>query len=144
MDAPAKGAVVLVRFPFSDLSATKLRPAVVLADAGRGDRVLCQVTSKPYGDPSAVVLKETAFTSGSLRVVSYARAGQAVHGEQRSDDCTSRCAHNGGPDTDCGRRRVAPAGRECKHTEGLTCAQLWVPSRLLQRRSRPAPIQWTV
>ena len=50
MEAPAKGAVVLVRFPFSDLSRTKLRPAVVLADAGRGDRVLCQITSKPYGD----------------------------------------------------------------------------------------------
>jgi hypothetical protein len=51
VEAPAKGAIVLVRFPFSDLSRTKLRPAVVLADAGRGDRVLCQVTSKPYGDP---------------------------------------------------------------------------------------------
>jgi mRNA interferase MazF len=35
--APAPGAVVVVRFPFSDLSQTKLRPAVVLADAGRGD-----------------------------------------------------------------------------------------------------------
>ena len=76
MEAPAKGAVVLVRFPFSDLSATKLRPAVVLVDAGRGDRVLCQVTSKPYGDPWAVVLKETAFTAGSLRVTSYARPGK--------------------------------------------------------------------
>ena len=40
------GAVVLVRFPFSDLSKTKLRPAVVLANVGRGDRILCQVTSK--------------------------------------------------------------------------------------------------
>jgi hypothetical protein len=34
------GSVVLVRFPFSDLSKTKLRPAVVLADVGRGDRIL--------------------------------------------------------------------------------------------------------
>ena len=76
MEAPAKGAVVLVRFPFSDLSRTKLRPAVVLADAGRGDRVLCQVTSKPYSDPTAVVLEETAFASGSLRVTSYARPGK--------------------------------------------------------------------
>ncbi len=41
------GAVVLVHFPFSDLSQTKLRPAVVLADAGRSDWVLCQITSKP-------------------------------------------------------------------------------------------------
>jgi mRNA interferase MazF len=76
VEAPAKGAVVLVRFPFSDLSRTKLRPAVVLADAGRGDRVLCQVTSKPYGDPAAVALDDTAFAFGSLRVTSYARPGK--------------------------------------------------------------------
>ena len=76
MEAPAKGAVVLVRFPFSDLSRTKLRPAVVLADGGRGDRVLCQVTSKPYGDSAAVVLDDTSFASGSLRVTSYARPGK--------------------------------------------------------------------
>jgi len=31
MVAPSVGAVVLVRFPFSDLSASKLRPAVVNA-----------------------------------------------------------------------------------------------------------------
>ncbi len=33
----AAGKVVLVRFPFSDLSESKLRPAIVLAGAGRGD-----------------------------------------------------------------------------------------------------------
>ena len=70
------GAVVLVRFPFSDLSQTKLRPAVVLADAGRGDWVLCQVTSKPYGDSRAIKLEDTSFATGSLRVVSYARPGK--------------------------------------------------------------------
>lgn len=41
MVAPAAGVIVLVRFPFSDLSQTKLRPAVVLADAGHGDWILC-------------------------------------------------------------------------------------------------------
>lgn len=73
MVAPAAGAVVLVRFPFSDLSQTKVRPAVVLADVGRGDCILCQITSKPYGDPSAIELSSPAFASGSLRVTSYAR-----------------------------------------------------------------------
>jgi mRNA interferase MazF len=73
---PAAGAVVLVRFPFSDLSQTKLRPAVVLADAGRGDWILCQVTSKPYGDSGAIRLEDTGFSAGSLRVPSYARPGK--------------------------------------------------------------------
>ena len=41
------GIVVFVRFPFSDLSASKLRPAVVLAQAGGVDWILCQATSNP-------------------------------------------------------------------------------------------------
>lgn len=73
MVAPAAGVIVLVRFPFSDLSQTKLRPAVVLADAGHGDWILCQVTSKPYGDARAIKLEDAHFASGSLRVTSYAR-----------------------------------------------------------------------
>lgn len=76
MVAPTAGAVVLVRFPFSDLSQTKLRPAVVIARAGRGDWVLCQVTSKPYGDAHAIELKDVSFSSGSLHVTSYARPGK--------------------------------------------------------------------
>ena len=72
----AAGLVVLVRFPFSDLSQTKLRPAVVLADAGRGDWILCQVTSKPWADSAAVVLEAADFQRGSLQVTSYARPGK--------------------------------------------------------------------
>ena len=70
------GAVVLVRFPFSDLSKTKLRPAVVLANVGRGDRILCQVTSKPYGDARALKLEDADFATGSLRVTSSVRPGK--------------------------------------------------------------------
>lgn len=76
MAPSAAGAVVLVRFPFSDLSQTKLRPAVAIADAGRGDWILCQVTSKSYADPRAVVIDSTCFASGSLPVTSYARPGK--------------------------------------------------------------------
>jgi mRNA interferase MazF len=73
---------VLVRFPFSDLSQTKLRPAVVLADAGRGDYILCQITSKSYGDTSAIELDEGTFASGSLRVVSYVRPAKLFTANQ--------------------------------------------------------------
>jgi mRNA interferase MazF len=65
-----------VRFPFSDLSATKLRPAVVLASAGQGDWVLCQITSNAYGDHAAIVINEGDFVSGCLQRVSYARPGK--------------------------------------------------------------------
>ena len=76
MVAPAAGKVVLVPFPFSDLSQAKLRPAIVLADAGRGDWILCQVTSNPYGDARAVPLIDRSFASGSLRAESWARPGK--------------------------------------------------------------------
>jgi len=49
---------------------------VVLAEAGRGDWILCQVTSKPYADARAVELTDIDFEKGSLRVISYARPGK--------------------------------------------------------------------
>lgn len=76
MVVPSIGMLVLVPFPFSDLSETKLRPAVVLANAGRGDWILCQVTSNPYGDTRAIELANTSLATGSLRFTSYARPGK--------------------------------------------------------------------
>ena len=69
----AAGAIVLVRFPFSDLSQSKLRPAIALADAGRGDWILCQVTSNPYSDTRAIMLSDESFRQGGLQRRSYAR-----------------------------------------------------------------------
>ena len=76
MATPAVEAVVLVRFPFSDLSRSTLRPAVVLADVGRGDYILCQITSNPYADPDALELRDEHFSQGSLQRTSYARPGK--------------------------------------------------------------------
>ena len=45
----------------------------MLADAGRGDWILCQITSNAYSDPRAVRLTDADFKRGSLRLVSYAR-----------------------------------------------------------------------
>ncbi len=82
MVTPAAGKVVLVPFPFSDLSQSKLRPAVVVADAGRGDWILCQITSRPYGDPRSVRLSEDSFDQGGLRIESYVRPGKLFTANQ--------------------------------------------------------------
>ena len=82
MVTPSAGSVVLVPFPFSDLSNSKLRPAVALGDAGRGDWILCQITSKPYADPLAIELDNNSFAMGSLQVVSYARPGKLFTASQ--------------------------------------------------------------
>ena len=76
MVTPAVGSVVLVRFPFSDLSASKLRPAIVLAGVERDDWILCQITSNPYSDARAVLIDESDFASGNLMRASYARPGR--------------------------------------------------------------------
>lgn len=69
------GSVVLISFPFSDLSRTKLRPAVVIATLDKDDCILCQVTSQPY-DGLAVTLHQQDFAEGSLQRISYARPGK--------------------------------------------------------------------
>lgn len=76
MVTPSVGAVVLLPFPFSDLSRSKLRPAVVVAGSGRDDWILCQVTSNPYGDSRAITLSESSFLQGTLHRESYARPGK--------------------------------------------------------------------
>lgn len=73
MEAPSAGSIVLLPFPFSDLSQSKIRPAMVLADAGRGDWILCQITSKPYSDNRAVQITELDFAEGGLQLSSYVR-----------------------------------------------------------------------
>jgi mRNA interferase MazF len=49
---------------------------VVLCDVGRGDFLLCQITSKPYGDPASIQLRDDAFERGSLLRVSHVRPGK--------------------------------------------------------------------
>jgi len=73
MDSPSIGSIILLPFPFTDLSKSKIRPAVILANAGRGDWILCQITSKAYADSAAVELRDSDFELGGLRLISYAR-----------------------------------------------------------------------
>src|SRR5215467_12565726 len=80
MVSPAVGKIVLIRFPFSDLSKSKLRPAAIVADAGRGDWVLSQITSNPYGDARAIRVTDECFEKGSLRVESFVRPGKLFTG----------------------------------------------------------------
>lgn len=67
------GSVVFVKFPFSDLSHAKLRPALLLAYAQRNDWILCQITSKSYADETAIQIQDDDFEVGCLTFVSYIR-----------------------------------------------------------------------
>jgi len=76
MGVPSTGAIILVPFPFSDLSNSRIRPAICVASAGRGDWIVCQVTSQPFGDLRAVQLFNSDLQTGAFRVDSYARPGK--------------------------------------------------------------------
>jgi mRNA interferase MazF len=82
MGLPAAGAIVLVPFPFSDLTQAKLRPALVLAGAGRGDSILCQITSRAYGDHFALPISNADLQTGSLRTSSFVRPGKLFTANQ--------------------------------------------------------------
>ena len=73
MVTPGPASIIVVEFPFSDLSGARLRPAVVLTGAGRGDWILCQITSNPHSDPQAVKLTPSTLSAGALTNISFAR-----------------------------------------------------------------------
>jgi mRNA interferase MazF len=68
-----KGDVVVVPFPFSDLTEAKRRPALVLAELDGEDRILCQITSQQFRDRYSVPINESDFEEGSLQKISNIR-----------------------------------------------------------------------
>ena len=68
-----KGDVVVIPFPYSDLSQAKRRPALVVADLSGDDLILCQITSQTIKDKYSVLLSEDDFISGNLNKESNIR-----------------------------------------------------------------------
>jgi len=62
-----KGDVVVVPFPFSDLTQAKRRPALVLATLRGDDLILCQITSQQVRDIYALPVDDSDFETGSLK-----------------------------------------------------------------------------
>jgi len=68
-----KGDVVVVAFPFSDLSQTKRRPALVVAVLGGDDIILCQITGRSVAGRDAIPLDAQDFATGGIRQASNIR-----------------------------------------------------------------------
>ena len=77
-----KGDVVVIPFPFSDLSQTKRRPALVLATLTGDDVILCQITSQTAADHYAVALLEQDMTDGKLGKDSNIRPNRLFTADQ--------------------------------------------------------------
>jgi len=65
-----KGDVVVVPFPFSDLTLAKRRPALVIAVLEGDDLILCQITSQTVKDKYSISINDDDFQEGGLRQTS--------------------------------------------------------------------------
>ncbi len=72
MEKFVKGDIIVIPFPFSDLSNTKKRPAVVISVLDGNDLILCQITSSRKDDYS-IKLDNKDFLEGSLDIESNIR-----------------------------------------------------------------------
>lgn len=62
---PSRGDIVLIPFPFSDLTGQKIRPAVILSKDNRNDVILVFITSKnKITKPTVAVPIEPTKTNG--------------------------------------------------------------------------------
>lgn len=73
MERFVKGDVVVVPFPFSDLSQAKRRPALVVQHFSGEDLLLAQITSQNIRDDYAILLMDNDFKEGSLKKLSNIR-----------------------------------------------------------------------
>ncbi len=82
MERLVKGDVVVVPFPFSDLSQSKRRPAVVIAPLSGDDVILCQIIGQEIHDQYAISLASADFVQGVLSHPSNIRPNRLFTAEQ--------------------------------------------------------------
>lgn len=63
----AKGDIILITFPFTDLSGSKLRPAVILADTKEDVTVIFITTQLKWQESTDVLLTPTSDKGLKLR-----------------------------------------------------------------------------
>jgi len=73
MEKFIKGEVVVVPFPFSDLTVSKRRPAIIIVNLKGEDLILSQITSKDIKDEYSIPISENDFKKGSLKQDSNVR-----------------------------------------------------------------------
>ncbi|MEK6913152.1 MAG: type II toxin-antitoxin system PemK/MazF family toxin [Nanoarchaeota archaeon] len=71
MEKFVKGDVVVLPFPYTDLSIAKKRPAVVIANLKGENIILAQITTNQRKDEDILSLTKKDFASGSLNYDSF-------------------------------------------------------------------------
>jgi len=66
MEKPLKGDIVVLPFPFTDLTFTKKRPALVVASLKGDDLLVAQITGKMHEDNYSIPLEDNQIVGGKL------------------------------------------------------------------------------
>lgn len=82
MERFVKGDIVVVLFPFSDLTDVVKRPALVIAELDGDDRILCQITSKEK-DASSVQITNADCIEGGLNRTSNVRPSKVFTADKK-------------------------------------------------------------
>lgn len=74
------GDIVIIPFSYSDLSKSKLRPALIIAAVDNKDYIMLQITSKSYDDKQSLIIIQNDLTSGFLNFDSYVKYSKIFTG----------------------------------------------------------------
>ena len=78
-----KGDMVIAPFPYSDLTTSKKRPALVIVPLEGEDVILCQITSQMKKDDYSISLQNADFQSGPLHQNSFVRPNRLLTADAR-------------------------------------------------------------
>ncbi len=67
------GDVIIVSFPYADLTRLKKRPALIVGKAEFNNLIVCQITSNAHTSKRAIPLTSGDFDNGSLQIDSFIR-----------------------------------------------------------------------
>lgn len=78
MERLVAGDIIVVSFPFTDLSTTRKRPALVLSNLEGDDIIICEITSRIKKDKYIVSLENEDLELGNLRTKSIIRPNRLL------------------------------------------------------------------
>jgi hypothetical protein len=113
-----KGEVVVVPFPFSDLSGAKRRPALVVAALTGDDVILCQITSQSVADQYAIPISRSDFSTRGLQKRGDTETGneESEVGESGRQGDRGDCSH----DSPVSHSPTLPLSKTLRPTHSLT------------------------
>jgi|SRR3989344_3094118 len=73
MEGFVRGEVVVLEFPFSNLSQSKRRPCFIIKVPKGEDMIVCQITGISQENSAEIPIKKDDFEKGNLKVDSFLR-----------------------------------------------------------------------